>query len=501
MRQYTLLVVIMGLLVGCSSIDDSEEVRSGGYNVDDLSNVGGGFTGGYNISGENYAEIIENPFINTAEEPVSTFSIDADGAAYSNARRFLNDGILPPPDALRTEELINYFDFDYPSPEEGTPIGLNGEVSFCPWAPAHKLVRIGIKGQRIEEEDIPPSNLVFLIDVSGSMRSERKLPLLQEAFKLLTQELTAEDRVAIVTYAGAAGVVLPSTPGNDTETILNAIDGLVAGGSTAGADGINTAYEIALENFIDGGNNRVGLATDGDFNVGPSSTDELVSLIQEKREQGVFLTVLGFGVGNLNDQLMEQVANNGNGTYEYIDNQQQAEKVLVEELGKLYTVAKDVKVQVAFNTALVEAYRLIGYENRLLENEDFENDEEDGGEIGSGQAITAMYEIIPANGGGSSFGVPTFTIDFRYKSPESETSEALSLEIDDTNQSFANASEHMRFAAGVASFGLLLRDSEYKGETSFEQIYDWCSGAMSYDPGGYRLELLDLIEKANALSD
>jgi Ca-activated chloride channel family protein len=497
MHKYLVLLLTTALLWGCS-LESDEPARSDGYTLD---NANGGPYINYNVTGEQYAEIIENPFIATADEPTSTFSIDADGASYSNARRFLNDGIMPPPDALRTEELINYFDYNYPQPEGPDPIGLNGEVSRCPWAPAHKLIRIGIKGQTIEEEDIPPSNLVFLIDVSGSMGSARKLPLLQEAFKLLAQELTAEDRVAIVTYAGQAGVALPSTPGDQTETIVNAIEGLTSGGSTAGADGINTAYEIALEHYIEGGNNRVILATDGDFNVGPSSTDELVQLIEEKREQGVFLTVLGFGTGNLNDQLMEQIANNGNGTYEYIDNQQQAEKVLVEELGKLYTVAKDVKVQVTFNTNLVEAYRLIGYENRLLDNEDFEDDEADGGEIGSGQAITALYEIKPANGGGSSFGVPTFTIEFRYKDPTSDVSQLMTIDIPDQNASFDQASEHMRFAAGVASFGLLMRDSEYKGQTSYEQIYDWCSGAMSYDPGGYRQELLELIEQANELSD
>lgn len=498
MHKYLVLLLAAALLWGCSLESDEPARYSDGYTLD---NANGGPYINYDVTGEQYAEIIENPFIATADEPTSTFSIDADGASYSNARRFLNDGIMPPPDALRTEELINYFDYDYPQPEGPDPIGLNGEVSRCPWAPAHKLIRIGIKGQTIEEDDIPPSNLVFLIDVSGSMGSARKLPLLQEAFKLLAQELTAEDRVAIVTYAGQAGVALPSTPGDQTETIVNAIEGLTSGGSTAGADGINTAYEIALEHYIEGGNNRVILATDGDFNVGPSSTDELVQLIEEKREQGVFLTVLGFGTGNLNDQLMEQIANNGNGTYEYIDNQQQAEKVLVEELGKLYTVAKDVKVQVTFNTNLVEAYRLIGYENRLLDNEDFEDDEADGGEIGSGQAITALYEIKPANGGGSSFGVPTFTIEFRYKDPTSDVSQLMTLDIPDQNASFDQASEHMRFAAGVASFGLLMRDSEYKGQTSYEQIYDWCSGAMSYDPGGYRQELLELIGQANELSD
>ncbi len=493
MRKYLLLFLSAAVLYGCSYEENDVSLSRGDNGVS-------GVNPSYNPEEETYAEIIENPFVETAEEPTSTFSIDADGASYSNVRRFLNDGILPPPGAVRTEELINYFDFNYPVPEGQHPIGLNGEVSRCPWAPEHKLIRIGIKGETIEKEEVPPANLVFLIDVSGSMRAANKLPLLQEGFRLLVDELSAEDRVAIVTYAGSAGLLLPATPGDQKATILEAIDGLSAGGSTAGAEGIITAYEIAQNNFIEGGNNRVILATDGDFNVGPSSREALVALIEEKRELGVFLTVLGFGTGNLNDEGMEQLANNGNGTYEYIDNLNQARKVMVEEIGKLYYVAKDVKVQVTFNPEVVEAYRLIGYENRVLDNEDFEDDEEDAGEIGSGQSITALYEIKPANGG-SSLLTPSFSIDFRYKLPDSDQSTLLTLDVNDSNQAFYDASSHMRFAAGVASFGLLLRDSEYRGETSFEQIYEWCGTATGYDPNGYRAEFLELVLKAKDLSE
>lgn len=450
--------------------------------------------------GEGYDEIIENPFIEVSEEPTSTFSIDADGASYSNVRRFLNEGTMPPPNAVRTEELINYFDYDYPNVLAGHPIALNGEVSSCPWQEGHKLIRIGIKGKDIPQDDLPPSNLVFLIDVSGSMSSPDKLGLLQEGFKLLVEELSPEDRVAIVTYAGSAGVVLPSTPGSNKSAIIEAIDNLRAGGSTAGAQGIITAYEIAQSNFIEGGNNRIILATDGDFNVGVSSQEGLIELIEEKRELGVFLTVLGFGRGNLQDAKMEQLADNGNGNYEYIDNLNQARKVFVQELGKLYTVAKDVKVQVTFNPSVVQAYRLIGYENRVLNNEDFEDDEKDAGEIGANQAITALYEIKPAVGG-SSLQVPSFTIDFRYKRPDEDQSIPLSLEITDSQQPFAQASESMRFSASVASFGLLLRSSDYRGSATYDQIRDWASGATVYDPDGYREEFVELVLKAKELSE
>ncbi|MCB9264127.1 MAG: VWA domain-containing protein [Lewinellaceae bacterium] len=493
---YTLSLALA--LAGCTKEEDLGQERN--YTGLSATSDGGFYTGSGNInfsgSGETYNEIVENPFILVEEEPTSTFSIDADGASFSNVRRFLNNDQLPPVDAIRTEELVNYFNYDYEAPAGAHPIALNGEVSSCPWAPEHRLVRIGIKGKELPA--YPASNMVLLIDVSGSMKSGDKLDLLKESFKLFVDELSGEDRLAIVTYAGQAGLLLPSTPGSEKAQIKSAIDKLGAGGSTAGAEGIITAYQIAQENFIQGGNNRVLLGTDGDFNVGPSSQEELVSLIEEKRDFGIFLTVLGVGTGNLNDAMLEQLADNGNGTYEYIDNLEQAKKVFIYEFGKFYTVAKDVKVQVDFNPSIVYSYRLIGYENRLLENEDFEDDQKDAGEIGAGQSITALYEIVPASGG-STLNVPAFSIDFRYKHPDEGVSALLNLEVLDEGLSFAQASENMRFAAAVASFGLLLRDSEYKGETSCETIRQWAGGAVGFDPFGFRQEFLQLVEKAGNL--
>ncbi len=482
------------VLAGCDSDEDLALSSSEAYSDGNFGRVDDG-----SADGENYNEIIENPFILTAEEPTSTFSIDADGGSYSNTRRFLSKNQLPPVDAIRTEELVNYFNYDYADAAGDIPIALNGEVSGCPWNAAHRLVRIGIKGKSIPQEALPPSNIVLLIDVSGSMSSEDKLPLLKESFKMFVDELSAEDRIAIVTYAGQSGLLLPSTPGSEKAAIKSAIDKLGAGGSTAGAQGIITAYEVAEANFIEGGNNRVILGTDGDFNVGPSSQEENVKLIEEKRESGVFLTVLGVGEGNYNEALLEQVANHGNGTYEYMDNLEQARKVFIHEFGKFYTVAKDVKVQVDFNPSVVEAYRLIGYENRVLNNEDFEDDKKDAGEIGAGQTITALYEIKPAGSGGGSLSVPSFSIDFRYKFPDEEESRLLNMEVMDEGRGFLQASENMRFAASVASFGLELRDSEYKGETSYDKILDWARGAVSYDPFGYRQEFLQLVERARGL--
>jgi Ca-activated chloride channel family protein len=442
--------------------------------------------------GDRFNDFEENPFIDVAEQPVSTFSIDADGASYAYVRRMLNSGNEIPKAAVRTEELINYFPLDYDPPAGNDPIAVNGEVAACPWAEGHQLIRIGVKGKNLSE--LPPSNIVLLLDVSGSMNSDDKLELLKDGFKILVDQFDAQDRIAIVTYAGEAGVVLESTPGNQRETIKKAIDKLGAGGSTAGAQGIITAYEIAQEHFIPGGNNRVIIGTDGDFNVGPSSQEELVALIKEKRESGIFVTVLGVGSGNLNDGMLEQIADNGNGTYEYIDNLEQAKKVFVYEFGKLYTVAKDVKVQVAFNPNVVSKYRLIGYENRLLSEEEFEADSTDAGEIGSGQNITALYEIVPVENGLDN--LPTFTIDFKYKWPAGDVSIPLVLDIYDEGHAFEQASEHLRFTASVAAFGMLLRDSEYKGTADLNQIKAWASGAKSYDPHGHRAEFIGLIEKA-----
>lgn len=447
------------------------------------------------IGGDRFNDFEENPFVKVSEQPVSTFSIDADGASYAYVRRQLAEGLLPPKAAVRTEELINYFPLDYPQPLGNDPVSVNGEVAECPWTEGHKLVRIGLQGKTIA--DLPPSNIVFLIDVSGSMSSSDKLELLKDAFEILVDQFDAQDRIAIVTYAGEAGVALNSTACNEKDKIKKAIDKLGSGGSTAGAQGIITAYEIAQENFIEGGNNRVILGTDGDFNVGPSSQEELIALIEEKRESGIFLTTLGVGTGNLNDGMLEQLADNGNGTYEYIDNLDQAKKVFVYEFGKLYTVAKDVKVQVAFHPEMVSEYRLIGYENRLLTEEEFEADSSDAGEIGAGQNITALYEIIPANSGLE--GIPSFTIDFKYKLPDSDTSLPLQLDIFDEGTAFNQASEHLRFTSSVAAFGMLLRESAFKGTTTYEQVLSWANGAKTYDPHDYRAEFLELVEKAKGL--
>lgn len=447
--------------------------------------------------GEGYEEYKENEFITTLEESTSTFSIDADGGSYSNTRRFLNKNQLPPRGAIRSEEFMNYFNLNYAEPTGQHPIALNGEISSCPWNPQNKLLRIGIQGKSISENEFPRSNFVFLIDVSGSMSSPDKLELLKEGFKIFTDQLADGDRVSIVTYSGQSGVLLPSTPGSEKETIKAAIDQLGAGGSTAGAQGIITAYDIALQNFIEGGNNRVVLGTDGDFNVGVSSQEGLVELIEEKRELGVFLTVLGVGTGNYQDAKMEQLADNGNGTYEYLDNLEQAKKVLIYEFQKFFTVAKDVKVQVHFNPDVVFAYRLIGYENRLLENEDFEDDEKDAGEIGAGQNITALYELIP-----SVMSLPNssaITIDFRYKLPAEDTSIPLTMDVLDSPQSFHSASEDMRFAACAAGFGMMLWDSQYKGDLTYEKIINWAGNATTYDPYGFRAEFIQLVNKAKDL--
>ncbi len=448
------------------------------------------------VLGDIYAEVEENPFVQVADQPVSTFSIDADGASYANVRRFIQqDQQLPPKAAVRTEELINYFNLDYPYTDPSHPINLNGEVSPCPWNEAHKLVRIGIKGQPIAQNQLPASNFVFLIDVSGSMGSDDKLELLKNGFKLFVDELTAEDRVAIVTYAGAAGVVLPSTTGNNKTIIKQAIDALGSGGSTAGAEGIITAYEIAQQNLIQGGNNRIIIGTDGDFNVGPSSQEELVALIEEKRDLGIFLTVLGVGRGNLNDAALEQIANNGNGTYEYIDTIEQLKKVFIYEFSKFYTVAKDVKVQVIFNSDNVEAYRLIGYENRLLNQEDFTDDTADAGEIGANQSITALYEIIPKS---NPFfrNVPTFTVDFRYKNPNAEVSIPMELVIFDAGETFADASDFMRFTSSVASFSMLITNSPYKGTSNYNDVLQILNSTQLNGPYQLKAEFVQLVNTA-----
>jgi Ca-activated chloride channel homolog len=463
--------------------------------------------------GERYAEISENPFLESSRAPLSTFSIDVDTASYANVRRFLNDGQLPPKDAVRIEELVNYFEYDYPQPSGDVPFSVNTDVATAPWNAKHKIVQIGLQGKKVSLDNVPPSNLVFLLDVSGSMTSQ--LPMLKDSLRILVNQLSAKDRVAIVVYAGASGLVLPST--NNKGEILNALNDLEAGGSTNGGAGIQLAYKVALDNFIQGGNNRVILGTDGDFNVGLSSDNELINLIENKRRSGVFLSVLGFGSGNLNDSMMEKLADKGNGNYAYIDSKDEAKKALGQQVaGTLYTIAKDVKIQVEFNPALIAGYRLIGYENRLLADKDFNDDKKDAGEIGAGHSVTALYEIVPAgtaieNPGvdelkyskvervETQFGNEMMTVKLRYKEPNANESKLLSVGVLDANKSMEAASENLRFASAVAQFGLILRDSRYKGNASFRNINNLAEGALGGDLRNYRNEFLNLVEKAQRL--
>lgn len=470
-------------------------------------------------SNESYAKIEENGFKSPWKNPYSTFSIDVDAASYSNVRRFINNGQLPPKDAVKIEEMVNYFNYDYEFPQDKHPFGVTHEVSQAPWNSDHKLVHIGIQGQKIAMDNLPPSNIVFLLDVSGSMSAPNKLPLLKKSLKLLVNELRPEDKVAIVVYAGAAGEVLPSTPGNEKMKILSALDKLNAGGSTAGGAGIRLAYRIAQENFIEGGNNRIILATDGDFNVGASSDEAMESLIEEKRKTGVFLTVLGYGMGNYKDSKMEILADRGNGNHAYIDNILEAKKVLVNEFGgTLFTIAKDVKIQVEFNPVTVQAYRLIGYENRRLNDEDFNNDKKDAGELGAGHTVTALYEVIPV-GTKSSFkplddlkyqqekrielsGNTTdlMTVKLRYKQPDKSKSIYLDTVIRNRSVSISRTSDNFRWSAAVAGFGMLLRDSDYKNEFDYRQVMSLAKNAKGEDEEGYRAELIRLIETAELLT-
>lgn len=444
-------------------------------------------------AGASFDKIVENPFIKTADSATSTFSIDADGASYAVLRRWTTAGLDMGSlrEALRTEEFINYFTYDYADPASG-PIAVNGEVSTCPWNTAHKLIRIGIKGKSIPREAYPYANFVLLLDVSGSMSSPDKLELLKQGFIDFVNGMRPQDKIAIVTYAGNAGLVLDATSGNEKARIIDKLRNLQPGGSTNGAAGIRLAYEIAGKNFIAGGNNRVILGTDGDFNVGISSREELVKLIESEREKGVFLTTLGVGTDNLNDAMMEQVANHGNGNYEYLDSKEELKKVFTDDYAKFLTVAKDVKVQVTFNPDLVEEYRLIGYENRVLQQDDFTDDSKDAGEIGAGQTITALYEIKPRTVADFKMH-PSFTIDFRYKKPAEATSSGLTLDIYDEGNSFAQSSENMRFASSLAALGLYLRNSTYKGSVSLGEIKTWAAGATRFDPNGYRAKHLQLL--------
>ncbi|NJK31227.1 MAG: VWA domain-containing protein [Deltaproteobacteria bacterium] len=451
----------------------------------------------YAASMDEYAPIQENQFLAVEQAAVSTFAVDVDTASYSNVRRFLSEGSLPPADAVRVEELINYFDYDYPAPGGDTPFSVSTEIADCPWNEGARLLHIGLQGQEIAAEQLPARNLVFLLDVSGSMEEPDKLPLLRRAMKLVVSTLDADDRVAIVVYAGASGVVLPPTSGADQQAIMAALDRLEAGGSTNGGAGIQQAYALARESFDPGAINRVILATDGDFNVGTVDLDDLQRLIERERESGVFLSVLGFGRGNLGDSTMELLADKGNGNYAYIDSISEARKVLIEEAGAtLVTIAKDVKVQVEFDPARVESYRLIGYENRLLDARDFADDRKDAGEIGAGHSVTALYEIVPKAAEGEG---PVAELRLRYKQPAGEQSQLLTFAIVDAGGELEGSSDDFRFAAAVAEFGMLLRGSDNAGGASWSQVVQLAAGAVGEDRGGHRREFMELVERAGAL--
>ncbi len=470
----------------------------------------------YNNS-EEYKSEKEIGFKATNKDPQTTFSIDVDRAAYTNVRRFINNGQIPPKDAVRIEEMINYFDYNYAQPKGKDPINIETEISDSPWNKGLKILHIGLQAKTIPTDNLPASNLVFLIDVSGSMSEPNKLPLVKTAFKLLTDQLREQDHVAIVVYAGAAGLVLSPTSGKDKTKIKDALDNLSAGGSTAGGAGIELAYKTAMENFVKNGNNRVILATDGDFNVGVSSNEGLEKLVENKRKSGIFLSVLGFGMGNYKDSKMETLSDKGNGNYAYIDNLSEAEKVFVKEFGgTLFTVAKDVKLQLEFNPKYVKAYRLIGYENRALANEDFKNDAKDAGEMGSGHTVTAIYEIIPT-GVESSFlpdklkyqqFTQTFmgsnsdevcTVKIRYKQPDADKSVQMEEVVKDSHVALEKTSENFRFSAAVAEFGLLLRGSDFKGTANYEQVINLAKNAFGKDSEGYRAEFLKLVKTTKLL--
>lgn len=471
---------------------------------------------------EAYDHLDENPFIAVKDDPLSTFSIDVDTASYSNLRRMIErEGRTTiPKGAIRIEELVNYFTYTYRQPGKDHPLAVDVEVTGCPWTPAHRLARVALQAKTLDLAERKPSNLVFLIDSSGSMRSADKIDLLKKAYGILVEQLDERDRVAIVAYAGSAGLVLPSTTANHRETVKSAVEQLQAGGSTAGGAGIELAYETAREHFIEGGNNRVILATDGDFNVGVTSQSELVDLIREEAGSGVYLTVLGFGTGNYQDARMEALSNHGNGNYAYIDNLAEARKVFLNDLmSTLYTVCKDVKFQIEFNPALAEAYRLIGYENRQLADRDFADDKKDAGDVGSGHQVTALYELIPTGAGTEQavtgdlrYQTQRKTVDseelmqikVRYKEPDGDTSTEMVEQVPapggwSEGPDFAAASEDTRFAAAVAAFGMILRGSEYSGDADLKWVQRTASKAIGDDPGGYRAGFVSLAGKARDL--
>ncbi|NCA83262.1 MAG: VWA domain-containing protein [Opitutae bacterium] len=504
--------------------------RSGAGRAARISSSGGGWapypaeTAPWPGNTESYAPIQGNAFKRIADEPLSTFSIDVDTASYANVRRFLQHGQLPPPDAVRIEEMINYFPYGYAPPKEDAPFAVHVESAACPWNKAHHLVKIGLKGRELDAESRPPCNLVFLIDVSGSMNQPNKLPLVKKSLQLLARQLTENDRVSIVVYASATGLVLPPTPANDLSAIDSALGRLEAGGSTAGGEGIRLAYDEALKNFRPEGNNRVILCTDGDFNVGITDSEELAAFIAERAKKGLFLTVLGFGMGNYKDDRLETLADKGNGNYAYIDSFSEARKILVEQAaGTLFAIAKDVKLQIEFNPAHFDSYRLVGYENRLLAKEDFNDDRKDAGELGAGHVVTAFYELVPT-GVESTPGVDPLkygsqaekpsvkkempanaspewlTVKLRYKLPKEDQSTKIEIPFTGACAAFENASDDFRFAAGVAAAGFLLRLDPAAGPLTYDEVIAWTSAAVGADPNGYRREFIQLLQNAATLA-
>ena len=514
-------VADMEIMPGLPSREMIKQAKVSTYNTTQVYGSGSYYvpSEGQNWNTESYSTIHDNIFHNPLRTPLSTFSIDVDAASYSNMRRFLNNGQMPPKDAVRIEEMINYFNYEYDYPVRDVPFGVNHEVSQAPWSSTNKLVHIGIQGMQIATDNLPASNLVFLLDVSGSMNAPNKLPLLRSAFNLLVEQLREQDRVSIVVYAGAAGVVLNPTPGNEKNQILTALNNLQAGGSTAGGEGIRLAYNLAREQFIEGGNNRIVLATDGDFNIGASSDAEMERLIEKERQSGVFLTVLGFGMGNYKDSKMEVLADKGNGNYAYIDNILEAKKVLVSEFGgTMFTIAKDVKIQVEFNPEIVQEYRLIGYVNRVMNDEDFNNDRKDAGELGAGHTVTALYEIVLVGDNvddnkidplkyqktpkitKGSFDKELMTVKLRYKDPDGNKSKLIVETIKNQNITLEESSNNLRWAAAVAEFGMLLRDSEFKGESNYSQVIALAKGAIGEDENGYRAEFIRLVQSGGLLA-
>ncbi|MBI1249531.1 DUF3520 domain-containing protein [bacterium] len=501
-------------------LPESERARQLGLNVNDPK-PGDGV--GPGEGGDKFEPIEDNNFITVADQPLSTFSIDVDTASYSKIRSYLNQfNQLPPRDAVRVEELVNYFTYDYAQPTDEHPFAANVEVASCPWNSANRLVRVGIKGKEIDVNERPASNIVFLLDVSGSMNSPNKLPLLKKGMKMLVDQLTENDKVSIVVYAGAAGVVLDPTYGYEKAEILKALDRLQAGGSTNGGQGIKLAYKMATDNFIQGGTNRVILCTDGDFNVGETSTGGLVGLAAEQAKKNIYLSILGFGIGNHNDSMLEQLSNKANGNYAFIDNEKEAKKVLVEQMsGTLLTIAKDVKIQIEFNPKKVASYRLVGYENRLLAAQDFNDDKKDAGEIGAGHTVTAFYEVIPAGTKNEEAATEPkvddlkyqtkpkttkaansdelMTLKLRYKQPEEDVSTLMTYPVIDEGHRFNQATGDFQFATAVAMFGLKLRGNKFQDEINYAEIEELVSSNLKGPGASYREEFLDLVRKVDSI--